>query len=139
MGRHLIGGALLAIAAALAAAPAAAQTALQLTGTAPLVCHADLGPSAGANLGQAAAFCNDPAGVDVYLDYPASLAGDSLSVDGVAMVLDAGGAVRIAHAGGPLSTTLDLSLAPAPSGPVTVSVRVAPVDAASFAVASAGR
>ena len=106
---HPIGGAFLVLAAACVALPCAAQTALQLTGTAPLVCHADLaGPSAGANLGQVAAFCNDPAGVDVYLDYPTSLAGGTLSIDGVATALSASGTTRIAHSDGPISTTLAL-------------------------------
>lgn len=136
---HPIGGAFLTLAAACVALPAAAQTALQLTGTAPLVCRADLaGPSVGANLGQVAAFCNDPAGVDVYLDYPASLAGDTLSIDGVASVLNASGTLRIAHSDGPVSTTLALNLGQPPAGPLTLTVRVAPVDAASFALASAG-
>ena len=135
---HPIGGAFLVLAAACVALPCAAQTALQLTGTAPLVCHADLaGPSAGANLGQVAAFCNDPAGVDVYLDYPTSLAGGTLSIDGVATALSASGTTRIAHSDGPISTTLALSLGQPPAGPLTLTVRVAPVDAASFALASA--
>jgi hypothetical protein len=128
----------LGLAATCAAAPAGAQTALDITGTAPLVCRATLtGSAAGVGLGQVAAFCNDPAGVDVYLDYPTSLAGATLLVGGAPVSLDASGTVRLAHAAGPLSTTLDLGLAQPPSGAVSVTVRVAPVDAASFAVASA--
>lgn len=111
---------------------------LALSGRAALVCRAGLqSPAAGtSSLGQLTAFCNDPDGYEVWLDYPAALAGRTMRVDGAAAELSDSGAVRLVRASQAGSETHQLTLDGAPpAGPVTVTIRLVPINATTVAFA----
>ena len=122
---------------------ALAQTSLSLTGQAQLVCSAGIDGQAAASgqapisLGQLKEFCNDPDGYDVWIDYPASLVGDSLVIDGSSVPLTDEGTVRVSHAGGAGAAIHTLALdAPNAGGAISLTVRMDPVNAGAFSAAS---
>lgn len=124
--------------AALTAGPALGEPAVALGGETPLVCSAGLsGQVSGGSLGQLSEFCNDPDGYDVYVDYPASLTGSTLFVDGAPVALTSQGEVQVTHAAGPGSARLTLALDTSSTGQVSLTIRMVPVDATSFALATA--
>jgi hypothetical protein len=135
-------GAALALSLA-ASAPAFAETGIGLGGQAQLVCSAGMAGGASAasgaavDLGQLTEFCNDPDGFDVWIDYPASLAGAVLVVDGRSLPLTSAGTVRVSHATQAAQASVTLALDGAPSsGPTSLTVRMAPAKATALALAS---
>ena len=127
-----------ALSAAAAFAPAIAAASepmatfsLELVGTVPVICRAELSnsvvaPQAGlVSLGRMDEFCNDPNGYEVYAEHSPELADAVLVVDGVEMPLSAGGVTRVAKSDGAgiASRSVELRLADGRAGG-TLSFRV---------------
>jgi hypothetical protein len=131
--------------AALLASPGAAlaDTAVGMRGAAPLVCSAGIDPtiepSTGGplDLGKLTEFCNAPQGFEVWIDYPAELAGGVLRVDGHAIVLQSAGTVRVDRADGPTGQSHVLTLDHAqPGHALSLTVRMLPAGSSSLTSAS---
>jgi hypothetical protein len=79
------------------AAPASpAGFTLELTGYAPIICHAEVQLDA-ANFGKIDEFCNDANGYEVYAEHSPELADAVLVVDGVDVPLSASGPTRVSR------------------------------------------
>jgi len=122
--------ALAASATAGAAEPAAGYT-LRLEGHVPVICRATVeGGTAAAEgshvvLGRLDEFCNNPAGYQVWVDYPPELASATLFVDGQAVALSAAGSTRISGAPTAAVAAHDLALdLPEGAGTPNLSIRV---------------
>ncbi len=135
MSLKTIAAALTAAAFVSTAGAASAQSAMALGGDAPLVCHAGLDGSA-QSATDLTEVCNDPDGFDIYIDYPTSLAGSTLTVGAQSFQLDASGTVDVMHATGPETSQAGFSMQPTPTDTVTLTVRMAPADAVDFALAA---
>jgi len=116
------------------AAPGDASSySLQLSGTVPLACRAQLSstaiPAQGGqvSLGSLDEFCNNASGFEVWVDYSPSLAGGALDVDGKSYDLDASGSVRIDSSTTPAVASRSVSLDTASGVSGSLSIRVVPL------------
>jgi uncharacterized protein YfaP (DUF2135 family) len=122
-------------AAALAPAPAIAADAagftLNISGTVPVICRAEMTanvvtPQAGqVSLGQMNEFCNDANGYEVYAEHSPELANAVVLVDGVAIKLSPTGTTRLSRSdtAGIASRSVELRLADGQTAG-TLSIRV---------------
>ena len=113
--------------------PVFADATVQVSGQAPLVCSAGVsaaptvGAGASVSLGALVEFCNDPNGFDVWIDYPASLAHQRLTVDGRTIQLSDKGSVLVSHFSRPSQASLSLAISgPLAPGPVPLTIRMVP-------------
>lgn len=97
-----------------------AAESVHIAGVVPVLCHAQI-LGGGGGLDEV---CNNPGGYAVWIDYPASLAGDALIVDGQRFELSEAGTVRIAQESGPHVRHRSLSLEGDPDAAGQLQARV---------------
>jgi hypothetical protein len=113
-----------------------------LSGAAPVVCNADLGGAGQAQsgavaLGSLAEFCNDPGGYEVWIDYPAELAGATLVLGSERLTLTSAGTARVSTVNSPQNRVRPASLEGAqPTQNLILSIRVSPASGSQSTVAA---
>jgi hypothetical protein len=103
---------------------------IEVRGYVPVICRAQVSATltpaqAGTvDLGQLNEFCNNPTGYEVWVDYPPSLSGASVTIDGQTVALSDSGSTRIDQSttAGIASKSLALNLADNQSGSLSIRV-----------------